>query len=105
MPEMTFTVRWPEGAPVGYYSPSLVMHDFLTAGTRYSVGDFVHRSVTALDHATERVRAKFGFACTSAQASAEQIRCDARAFPSDALVEVVAMEPALPEQLSAKASS
>ncbi|WP_067664377.1 MSMEG_0570 family nitrogen starvation response protein [Nocardia miyunensis] len=99
MPEMTFTVRWPEGAPVGYYSPSLVVHDFLTAGTQYTVGDFVHRSVTALDHATERVRAKFGFACTSARATAEQIRCTAEAFPADAMVEVVALEPPLPEKV------
>lgn len=98
MPEMTFTVRWPDGAPVGYYSPSLVVYDFLTAGTRYTVADFVHRSVAALEQATERVRAKFGFACTSARATAEEIRCAAVSFPDDALVEVVALEPPLPVQ-------
>ena len=36
MPEMTFTVRWPDGRVEDCYSPSLVVHDHLQPGRRYS---------------------------------------------------------------------
>jgi uncharacterized repeat protein (TIGR04042 family) len=73
MPEMTFTVRWPDGATQQCYSPSLVMHDFLADQTDYPIDDFMARSTKALNQASERVLAKFGFACTSAAASIEAL--------------------------------
>lgn len=95
MPEMTFEVRWPDGRLQRCYSPSLVMHDYLSAGESYTVADFVDRSGTALAEAGERVRAKFGFLCTSAAATAEQITVAATRFDSTAMVQVIAMQPAL----------
>ncbi|MBF4160825.1 MSMEG_0570 family nitrogen starvation response protein [Nocardioides acrostichi] len=100
MPEMTVTVRWPDGRIEECYSPSLVMHDHLEVGARYSVVDFTVRSTHALDLASERVRARFGFACTSATASAEQIRRSASSHRPDDLVEVVRMWPPLPQEQS-----
>lgn len=97
MPEMTFTVRWPDGLVDALYSPSLVMHDHLSAGSSYTVDEFRTRSVTALAEASERVRAKYGFACTSAMATTERIHGRAAAYPSEGTVEVLAMEPPLPE--------
>ena len=94
MPEMTFAVRWPDGRESTHYSPSLVMHDFLTVGARYPVSDFVGRTSEALALASERVRAKFGFACTSAMQSEQTITTAASAY-ADGHVEVVAMEPPL----------
>ncbi len=96
MPEMTFQVRWPDGHVQQCYSPSLVMHDYLTAGTDYTVGDFVSRSGTALQEASDRVRAKFGFACTSASETNARIATAAAAFDPTATVHVVAMNPGLP---------
>jgi len=93
MPEMTFDIRWPDGSTQSCYSPSLVMHDFLTAGQRYTVGDLLSRTSTALAEASDRVRAKYGFACTSAAATCEQITRVAGRFPVDAEVLVVAMQP------------
>ncbi|MBS1691378.1 MAG: MSMEG_0570 family nitrogen starvation response protein [Actinobacteria bacterium] len=95
MPEMTFEVRWPDGSAARYYSPSLVMHDYLVAGTSYTVADFADRSDRALIEAGERVRAKFGFACTSAAATNAQIADTACRYPSDALIDVIAMQPGL----------
>ncbi|UPG66336.1 MSMEG_0570 family nitrogen starvation response protein [Gordonia hongkongensis] len=95
MPEMTVQVRWPDGQFRQYYSPSLVLHDHLTPGT-YRVDDFRSRATTALDEASARVRAKYGFACTSAAASAEEIAVDARRHADSAEVEVVSMYPPLP---------
>ncbi|MEQ6900974.1 MSMEG_0570 family nitrogen starvation response protein [Nocardioides sp. YIM 152588] len=95
---MTFTVRWPDGRTEDCYSPSLVMHDHLEAGSTYTVAEFTDRSVRALGIASDRVRAKFGFACSSAAATTEQIRRSARAYPAGDLVEVTRMWPPLPEE-------
>lgn len=100
MPEMTVTVRWPDGTRDDCYSPSLVMHDHLRAGTDYTVADFTDRATIALGEAAERVRARYGFACTSAMASAEHIRSRAERFASDATVTVVAMQPPLPATIA-----
>jgi uncharacterized repeat protein (TIGR04042 family) len=95
MPEMTVDVRWPDGLVQRCYSPSLVVHDYLNAGVAYTVADFLDRSGKALREASERVRAKYGFACTSAAATADQIRRVAAQYPSDAIIHVVAMQPPL----------
>ncbi|HJT94679.1 MAG TPA: MSMEG_0570 family nitrogen starvation response protein [Mycobacterium sp.] len=95
MPEMTFEVCWPDGSVQHCYSPSLVIHDYLSAGSSYSVAEFLQRSGTALAEASERVRAKFGFACTSAAATAEQIAHAATRFAPTATVHVAAMRPPL----------
>lgn len=95
MPEMTFEVQWPNGQRQQCYSPSQVMHDYLTAGTAYSVADFVDRSSTALAEASDRVRAKFGFACTSAAETNARITAAAAQFAPTATVQVVSMHPEL----------
>jgi uncharacterized repeat protein (TIGR04042 family) len=95
MPEMTFEVRWPDGTTQRCYSPSLVMHDYLSTGKNYTVGDFVERSTKGLGEASERVRAKFGFACTSAADTTERITTAAARFPEQAVIEIVRMHPAL----------
>jgi uncharacterized repeat protein (TIGR04042 family) len=92
---MTFDVRWPDGRVQRCYSPSLVMHDYLKPGTDYTVADFVERSGRALSEASERVRAKFGFACTSAAETNARISAAATQFPSDATISIVAMQPPL----------
>jgi uncharacterized repeat protein (TIGR04042 family) len=96
MPEMTFTVRWPDGSVEECYSPSLVMHDHLDDGATYTVEDFVLRTETALHEASERVRVKYGFACTSAAATSAQVRRAAAHFAPDQPVRVLRMHPALP---------
>lgn len=74
MPEMTFTVRWPDGATQDCYSPSLVMHDFFVDETSYSIAEFMSRAVTALTQASERVKARYGMYCTSAAAQIESLQ-------------------------------
>ena len=66
MPEMRFLIRWPDATAESCYSPSLVIKDFLSPGQSYALEDFVGRSRTALDIASDRVEAKYGFACSRA---------------------------------------
>lgn len=93
MPEMTFTVRWPDGTAQQCYSPSLVVHEHLDAGTSYTVEDFVQRSAAALQEASDRVRAKYGFACTSAAASLAGIESVAGRFSAESVVVVEELTP------------
>ncbi len=66
MPEMRFTIRWPDGRTEGCYSPSLIIKDYFAVGADYPVADFLDRSRTALTIASDRVAKKYGFACSSA---------------------------------------
>jgi uncharacterized repeat protein (TIGR04042 family) len=63
---MHFHVKWPNGKADRCYSPSYVVEEHLVVGEAYSVTEFVTRVRTALEIASERVRAKYGFACSSA---------------------------------------
>jgi len=80
MPEMRFSIRWPDGTPERCYSPSLVIKDFFAPGASYPLADFLARSRTALNIASERVRAKYGFACASAMDQLARIETAAKAF-------------------------
>lgn len=93
MPETFFQVRWPDGQVQRCYSPSTVVEEHLTAGTSYPLPEFVARSRTALGIASERVRAKFGFACSSAADQLAEIETTAAAYHDrpDATVTVEAI--------------
>ena len=99
MPEMTFTVRWPDGTEADLYSPSLIMHDHLTVGAEYPVEEFVYKTSTALDEASERVKARYGFECTSARAHKSQIVLMSEQYRADEPVTVLDMQPPLPKDV------
>jgi uncharacterized repeat protein (TIGR04042 family) len=54
-----------------------------------SVGEFLARSRKAFPAASERVRAKFGFACSSAAAQLENIEEWTRAYATDATIRIL----------------
>ncbi|KCV83320.1 hypothetical protein ATO10_01125 [Actibacterium atlanticum] len=85
MPETRFTVRWPDGQIEQCYSPSTVVNDFLAADTTYPLDDFVTRCRIALEKASTRVEAKFGYRCSSAEAQLTAIERKASTFslPAD----------------------
>ena len=80
MPELHFEVRWPDGTRERYYSPSTIIRAHLTAGQSYPVNEFVAHARDALMLASERVRAKFGYACSSAHDTLNQIETRAAGF-------------------------
>ncbi len=96
MPEMQFRLRWPDGEQTICYSPSLVIRDYFDPGSTYPLAEFRARSRAALTEASERVRAKYGFACTRALGQLAEIErcCDLFATTSDPLVTVMAFHPA-----------
>ena len=95
MPEMRFVIRWPDGAEEACYSPSLVVQEHMTPGESYPVVDFVERSRVALSIASERVREKYGFACSSALDQLARIEAQAERFSdaTEARVAVLSFHP------------
>lgn len=91
MPEVTFSIRWPDGTEEACYSPSTVIFEHLNAGQCYALADFLARSETALDEAARRVEARHGFRCSSADAQAARIRTRAAAFSPEETVTCLSM--------------
>lgn len=94
MPEMRFVIRWPDGGVESCYSPSLVIKDYFAPGESYALGDFLARSRTALDIASERVKVKYGSRCSRAAAQLARIETAAAVFAAtpDARVRIEAFE-------------
>jgi uncharacterized repeat protein (TIGR04042 family) len=83
MPEMRFVVRWPDGAKDTCYSPSLVIKDYFREGETYALADFVARSRQALMIASDRVKAKYGHACSLALGQLAEIERLANRFADE----------------------
>lgn len=94
MPEMLFHIRWPDGAAEQCYSPSLVIKDHLEVGATYELAEFMRRSRIALITASDRVREKYGFACSRAMAQLARLEATAGRFErsADARVTVTSFE-------------
>jgi uncharacterized repeat protein (TIGR04042 family) len=80
MPALHFRIEWPDGSEANCYSPSTLIRNYFTPGTHYPLDQFVERARTALVAASERVREKYGFACSSALDQLAQIERDAGRF-------------------------
>ena len=94
MPQMRFQVRWPDGREDSCYSPSLVVREHLAVGGSYPVPEFVQRVRTTLSIGSERVRAKYGYACSSALDQLAAIEATSAAYAPDERVVVMSFDPA-----------
>jgi uncharacterized repeat protein (TIGR04042 family) len=92
MPAMHFNLRWPDARETRCYSPSLVIKEHFAPGARYALAEFVPEVRTALNVASERVRAKFGFACSMALDQLAEIEAIAAHFDERAEVEMLGFE-------------
>ena len=88
MPEVRFTIRWPDGKAEVCYSPSSVIREHLEAGRSYPVAEFRERARTALSIASDRIRAKYGFPCSRALGQIKRIEARCRAFDDTVDAEV-----------------
>ena len=82
MPEMQFRIRWPDGSEDLCYSPSLVIEEHLVVGSTYRLDDFMARTRTALNIASDRVRQRYGFPCSRAIGQLAEIERRATAYKS-----------------------
>ncbi len=80
MPEIRFQIQWPDGSKDTCYSPSLVVKDYFVANQAYPLEDFVEQSRTALQIASDRVRAKYGMPCSLALGQLQSIETKATQY-------------------------
>lgn len=94
MPAMHYQLRWPDASVSTCYSPSLVIKDFFEPGASYPLPDFMRRLREATQIASDRVEAKFGFACSRAMDQLASIEQQARHFADQPLarIEVLAFQ-------------
>ncbi|CAM3050226.1 MSMEG_0570 family nitrogen starvation response protein [Paracoccus nototheniae] len=86
MPEVRFTIRWPDGTEESCYSPSTAIRQHVSAGTAYPLPEFLDRARAGLNAASDRVAAKFGYACSSALDQLARIEARAATQPPDGQV-------------------
>lgn len=91
MPEVIFTVELPDGTTKRCYSPSTIVKEYFAKGDEMPVAEFVSRSGKALNEASERVRAKFGFSCSSASSQLEEIKHFSKAYPAEGIVRILSI--------------
>lgn len=82
MPETRFEIRWPDQSTESCYSPSTIIKDYLEAGKDYPLPDFLQRCDTALTKASDRVREKYGYACSAASDQKEHLIRQGAAQPA-----------------------
>jgi uncharacterized repeat protein (TIGR04042 family) len=82
MPEIRFKIQWPDGSEEICYSPSTVIKKYLELDRDYDLLDFVDRARTALNIASDRVRAKYGRPCGLAIGQLAEIEFKAAQFNS-----------------------
>jgi uncharacterized repeat protein (TIGR04042 family) len=89
MPEVLFTIQLPNGAEKQCYSPSTIVRDYFASGEEMPVSEFRVRSRKAFAEASERVRAKYGFACSSAASQLADLEEMIRKFPDTDTVRIL----------------
>jgi uncharacterized repeat protein (TIGR04042 family) len=89
MPEIRFQIELPDGTQETCYSPSLVVKDYFTPNQDYQLDDFVDRSRTALQIASDRVKAKYGMPCSLALGQIQRIEAIATRFSPETKVRVI----------------
>jgi uncharacterized repeat protein (TIGR04042 family) len=93
MPEFRFSVKLPDGEVRHCYSPSSVVTGFFRPGETLCWAEFLSRSQTALRAAQERVRQRYGLACSSAAEEAESLEKLREKYAESASVDVVELSP------------
>ena len=73
MPEINFQLNLPDGKKKYLYSPSTVILEYLKPGDSVKISDFKSLAIQALHEASEKVIAKYGFACTRTLEEEEKI--------------------------------
>ena len=74
MPEVLLDLEWPDGRRTRFYSPSTVVLQHLPPGSELSVAELKEAGLLALAEASERVRARYGFACSRTDEEAAKLR-------------------------------
>jgi uncharacterized repeat protein (TIGR04042 family) len=88
MPEVRLALEWPDGQVSELYSPSTVILESLSPGQSLPVAELQRRGSEALRQASERVRARYGFACTRTDEEQDRLQRLAGGYGPDQIVRI-----------------
>jgi uncharacterized repeat protein (TIGR04042 family) len=88
MPEVILQLQWPDGRSSELYSPSTSILNHLQPGETLSVAELQTRAMLALKQASERVRARYGFACTRTDEEWHKLQISVASYGPDQLVTI-----------------
>jgi uncharacterized repeat protein (TIGR04042 family) len=88
MPEVRFTIRWPDGTSRDCYSPSTIIREHLAAGSALPLAVFLAKIRTGLSAASGRVEERYGRPCLIVARELAEIESAARRQPADGTVTV-----------------
>jgi uncharacterized repeat protein (TIGR04042 family) len=74
MPEVLLELHWPDGEASRFYSPSTIVYEFLKPGETLTIAELEQKGLAALREASERVHARYGFACTRTDEEASKLQ-------------------------------
>lgn len=80
MPAVHFTICWPDNSEDACYSPSSIIRDYFSVGESIPLKEFIPRTEQALNDASNRVKEKFGFHCSSAMNQLAVIKTKGQSF-------------------------
>lgn len=89
MPEVHLTLEWPDGSTSELYSPSTVILQRLRPGQSLTVSALRIQGMAALQEASERVRARYGFACTRTNEERLKLECLVTRFDDAECVQIL----------------
>ena len=88
MPEVILQLQWPDGRSSELYSPSTTILNHLQPGQTLSVAELQTRAMLGLEQASERVRARYGFACTHTNEEWRKLQTSAANYSPDQSVTI-----------------
>ena len=102
MPTVDIRIRWSDGTVQDGESPSRAIERFICGGAMYPRDELRRRLTEGLQAASDRVRERYGMACTAAMAQSRQFEAAALAHgggpDSPARVELVRVSPPAPRR-------
>jgi uncharacterized repeat protein (TIGR04042 family) len=88
MPAVHFELEWPDATVTTHYSPSTVVREYFQPELCLAISELLTLSEQAMARASDRVVAKFGFACSSAMDTRAEIATYAEKFTQDETVRI-----------------
>ena len=86
MPELRFSITWPDGTAETCYSPSTVIREHFTQDTAYTLAEFLARARSALAAASDRVQARYGMPCSLALGQLASIETTASCYDAASII-------------------
>ncbi len=92
MPVTYVHIELPDHKKDQIYSPSSIIQEYFNPGEVLSVDTFLTICTKSLNEASERVRQKFGYACTSAMAESQRINTLCQNYDTSKKIKIVSIK-------------